>query len=139
VIGVWKSYSAVYLYVVAAAMLVVFGVPMLVAPAWWARIFGWTVPAPDHVVVMLGRSLGGVICVLAGFAIKAARTPAAQPFFFALMLWIVLTMILIHAYGAVRGIQPITETIEIAVWVFLLVVTLGFYPAGSRSGSGTVS
>ncbi|KRT75854.1 MAG: hypothetical protein XU14_C0088G0002 [Armatimonadetes bacterium CSP1-3] len=33
-IGVWKSYSAVYLYVVAAAMLVVFGVPMLVAPAW---------------------------------------------------------------------------------------------------------
>jgi len=138
VIGVWKAYSSLYLYAVAVGMLVAFGLPLLVAPAWLFGLLGWDIPQPDHMIVILGRSLGGIICVLGGFAIKAARTPGTQPFFFALMLWIFLAMIPIHIYGAITGIQPVAETVEIAVWVFLFVVTLGFYPTGSLGG-GTVS
>ena len=44
------------------------------------------------------------------------------------MLWIFVGMILLHVYGAIRKTQPITETIEIGLWVVLSLVTLCFYP-----------
>ena len=56
------------------------------------------------------------------------RKPAAMPFFFEIMLWIFAGMILLHVYGAIRKAQPITETLEITVWILLSLVTLGFYP-----------
>ena len=128
-IGGWKSYLDIYLYVAAMGMLVVFGIPLLLAPVLWARAFRWHIPQHEHLIVYLGRCLGGVICVIAVFAFRVASTPAVQPFFFDLILGVFLVMILIHIYGAIRRIQPITETIEIIFWVLLLLVTLCFYPS----------
>jgi len=34
----------------------------------------------------------------------------------------------LHAYGAIKKIQPVTETVEIILWVVLFLVTLCFYP-----------
>jgi hypothetical protein len=37
-------------------------------------------------------------------------------------------MAFLPIYGAIRNIQPVTETIEIGSWVILFLVTLHFYP-----------
>jgi len=110
------------------AMLATFGIPLLVAPMSWARLMRWEIPPPGQLVTFLGRSLGLFICVVAAYAFKAAATPRAQPFFFELMLWLFVGMIGLHVYGAIKKPQPITETIEIGLWVVLLLVTLAFYP-----------
>jgi hypothetical protein len=109
-------------------MLVTFGIPLLVVPLRWARAFRWEVPQPDNIVVFLGRSLGIFISLLAVFAFKVTSSPAAKPFFFDLMLWLFVAMIALHAYGAIRRTQPITETIEILLWAALFLITLCFYP-----------
>lgn len=127
-IGIWQSYSDVYLYVAGVAMLATFGIPLLVVPLRWARFLRWEVPQPENLVVFLGRSLGIFISLMAVFAFKVTSSPAAKPFFFDMMLWLFVAMIALHAYGAIRKTQPITETIEILLWVVLFLITLCFYP-----------
>jgi hypothetical protein len=68
---------------------------------------------------------------MGAFAFVAARTPEVQPFYFTLVLAAVAVNILVHVWGAVRRIQPMTETVEIAAWVLLFVAGLLFFP---RSG-----
>jgi len=130
VIGIWQAHAGAYLIVAGAAMLAAFGIPLLVAPMSWARLMRWEIPPPGQLVIFLGRSLGLFICVVGAYAFKAAATPQAQPFFFQLILWLFVGMIGLHVYGAIKRVQPITETIEIGLWVVLLLVTLAFYPAG---------
>ena len=127
-IGIWKSYSDVYLVVAGVAMLIAFGLPLTLVPLRWARVLRWEIPQPENLVVFLGRSLGIFISLVAVFAFKATGVPAARPFFFDFILWLFVTMIVLHAYGAIRKTQPITETVEIALWIVLLLVTLCFYP-----------
>jgi hypothetical protein len=127
-IGIWQSYSDIYLYVAGVAMLAAFGIPLLVVPLRWARFLRWEIPQTENLVVFLGRSLGIFISLLAVFAFKVTGSPAAKPFFFDMMLWLFVAMIALHAYGAIRKTQPITETIEILLWVVLFVITLCFYP-----------
>ena len=127
-IGIWKSYSNVYLIIAGVAMLTTFGLPLTLVPLRWARVFRWEIPQPENLVVFLGRSLGIFLSVIGIFAFKATGIPAAKPFFFDLMLWIFVTMIALHAYGAIRKTQPITETVEIILWIILLLITLCFYP-----------
>ena len=129
-VGIWQAYAGTYLIVAGIAMLAAFGIPLLVAPMSWARLMRWEIPPPGQLVTFLGRSLGLFISVIAAYAFKVAATPQAQPFFFQLMLWLFVAMIGLHVYGAIKKAQPITETIEIGLWVVLLLVTLAFYPAG---------
>lgn len=128
-IGIWQEYAGVYLIVVGAATLLAFGMPLLVAPMAWARVFRWEVPPPGQLVVFLGRSLGLFVCVMGGYAIRTAAVPNAQAFFFELMLWLFVGMLGLHTYGAIKKAQPKTETIEIGLWAVLLLLTLAFYPA----------
>jgi len=127
-IGIWKSYSDAYLIIAGVAMLATFGLPILLVPMSWARVFRWEVPQPRNLVIFLGRSLGVFISIVAIFAFKVAQTPTAKPFYFDLMLWIFGGMILLHGYGAIRKTQPRTETLEILLWVVLSLITLCFYP-----------
>lgn len=128
-IGIWQSYVDIYLIVAGVAMLLAFGLPLIFMPVGWARLFRWEFPQSNHLVIFLERSMGIVITIIAIFAFKAIQTPVAKPFFFDLMLWIFGGMILLHVYGAVRKTQPITETMEIFLWIALSIITLCFYPA----------
>ena len=127
-IGIWHAYAGLYLSVAGASMLALFGIPLLVAPLTWARLLRWEIPPPGQLVIFLGRSLGLFICVIAAYAFRVAATPQAQPFFFEFLLWLFVGMIGLHVYGALRRAQPTTETLEIGLWVVLLLVTLAFYP-----------
>jgi hypothetical protein len=128
-IGLWNNYLHIYLYIVAVVMLLGFGLPLLLVPIQWARVFRWEIPEEKRLAAFLGRTVGVFICVLAVFAYKAAGNPTDQPFFVDMMLWVVSGSLLIHVYGAIKKAQPITETIEILVWILLLITTLVFYPS----------
>jgi hypothetical protein len=127
-IGIWANYSGEYLYVIAVGTLLLFGLPLLLVPLKWARLLGWKLPEQTDLPVYFGRCLGAVICVLSYFAFKSAADPLVRPFFFQLILANFTLMVLVHIYGAVKKIQPISETIEIAYWLALFLVTLLFYP-----------
>ena len=128
-IGMWNQYLHIYLYVLSVGMLIGFGLPLLFVPIRWARLFRWEIPQPKELATFLGRSVGVFIIVIAAFAFRAANIPTVQPFFFDMLLWILIGSIVIHVYGAVSKAQPITETVEIIVWFFLLFATLAFYPS----------
>ena len=128
-IGMWNSYLHIYLYVLSIGMMLGFGLPLLFVPLHWARLFRWKIPQPKELAAFLGRTVGVFICVIAGFAFRAANMPEVQPFIFDMLLWILIGSIFIHAYGAIRKAQPITETVEIVVWFILLFLTLAFYPS----------
>lgn len=128
-IGIWKSCADLYLLIAGMAMLLAFGLPLIFVPVGWARLFRWEFPESHNLVIFLERSIGIVITVIAIFAFKVIQTPVAKPFFFDLMLCTFGGMIFLHVYGAIRKIQPITETIEIFLWIALTAITLCFYPA----------
>ena len=126
-IGIWSEHSSAFL-VVAGVLTVLFATPMLVHPLAWARALRWSLPEQTDLAVYFGRCLGGVVTVLGVFAFLAAATPTAQPFYFELVLSAVAVNIAVHIWGAARRIQPMTETVEIAAWVMLLLAGLACFP-----------
>jgi hypothetical protein len=126
--GIWKDYSNIFLIIAGVAMLLAFGLPLMFAPMRWARVFRWEIPQQQTLAVFLGRSVGIFIAIMAIFAFKVTQMPEAKPFYFDLMLWTFAGMLILHIYGALRKAQPVTETLEIIVWVVLGLVTLCFYP-----------
>lgn len=127
-IGLWKENAIPYLYVVSVGTLIFFGLPLLLWPIRWARILKWTIPDHTHLAIYFGRCLGGVITVMAVFAIISTGDVFIMRFWFAFILLLFFMMILIHIYGAWKKIQPVSETIEIGYWCLMVVVTLLFYP-----------
>jgi hypothetical protein len=128
-LGVWGEYADAYLWVVAVGSLFFFGLPICFFPLRWASWLRWQIPEHVHLSIYLGRCLGAVICVMAIFALQATRSdPAILHFYFNFMLVNVAAMIIVHIYGALKKIQPLSETIEIAYWILLFLMTLCFHP-----------
>ncbi len=128
-IGIWNDYANIFLILIGVVTLLAFGLPLTFVPMRWARLFRWDVSQPTQLAVFVGRSLGVLLSIIAIFAFVVISDTAAMPFYFNLVLSIFVGMFLLHVYGALRKAQPITETVEIALWVVLTLVTLGFYPA----------
>ena len=127
-VGAWSELSGAFLLVVGLGALVLLGLPLLIRPLLWASVLRWSVPADDNLTIYFGRSLGAVLCVLSVFALIAAGDPSVQPFFYGIMLAGFGLTGAVHVWGALRRIQPATETAETAAWVGLLVVGLLCYP-----------
>ena len=127
-IGAWSSSADLFLVLLAAGSIALLGLPLVFAPLAWARVLAWPLPEERRLAVYLGRCLGSVICVLAGFALVAAGDATVQPFFFQIVLVNFALMVGVHAWGALRRIQPWTETAETFVWLGLLVLGLLCYP-----------
>jgi hypothetical protein len=78
-----------------------------------------------------------VICVLSVFALVASRDAVIQPFFFfQITIASFAATAAVHIWGALRGIQPRTETIETLAWLALVVVGLLCYPGAAPSVAG---
>jgi hypothetical protein len=130
-IGLWSDQASGFLVVVALFALVTLGLPMLVVPLTWARWLRWPIPdATDgrNLSVYFGRCLGAVICVQAVVVLLAADDVAMQPVLFAIVIGQFALMIAVHVWGALRQIQPLSETLETVAWAVLLVLALLFTP-----------
>jgi hypothetical protein len=69
--------------------------------------------------------------IVEGLAFRAAFTGVAILFTFQVLLALSVLMVVVHVYGAIKRIQPITETIEIALWVLFFILQLVFLPVPS--------
>lgn len=127
-IGIWSAYASTFLYVVAIGTVTLFGLPLLFWPLRWAKVLRWHIPDQTDLTVYFGRCLGAVICVLGVFAFLSNTSLVLQLFYFKLIMTLFIFMILVHIYGAIRRIQPISETYEILYWILMFVLSVLFYP-----------
>jgi hypothetical protein len=51
-----------------------------------------------------------------------------QPFYFGMLITIVVLLTIVHVAGAVQRVQPWTENAEIPFWGGLALLALLFYP-----------
>jgi chromate transport protein ChrA len=107
-----------YLVISASFFVVVIALPLLFAPLTWARWFGWKIPEGNNdLTVYFGRCLGATALAIIIAVAHGIPDPKSHHLLFDLVAIVSGLMILIHVWGAIRKTQPLSETIEIAVWV----------------------
>ncbi|MBI3071890.1 MAG: hypothetical protein HYY84_07135 [Deltaproteobacteria bacterium] len=111
--------ASIFLLVAASLFLVVYALPLLIAPLRWARVFLWKVPAETDLTVYLGRCLGAVAVAICAICFRAAPAPEHHVALFEVILVAGALLTLVHIWGALRRVQPWTEHVEIALYAAL--------------------
>lgn len=107
-----------FLVICTGVFLVVIALPLLLVPLTWARWFGWKIPEGNNdLTVYFGRCLGATALTLIIGVAHGIPDPKSHHLLFELCAIVSGLMILIHVWGAIRKTQPLSETVEIAVWV----------------------
>ena len=128
-IGIWSAHAQTFLLVFAILAMVAFVIPMIFAPMVWARMLLWNIPEDTDLAVYSLRSLGSLGLAVLLITFRAAISGEGLLLIYELFIPFFALMVLVHLYGAVKKIQPITETLEIGFWLVLLVLALCFMPA----------
>lgn len=128
-IGMWSAHAQTFLLWFTVITTVAFVIPLFFVPIRWARMLQWNIPDDTDLAEYFGRCLGALGLVVMLIAGRAALAGEGLRIVFEVLIAIFVLMILVHAYGAVRRIQPITETLEIVFWAALLILGLCFFPA----------
>jgi VIT1/CCC1 family predicted Fe2+/Mn2+ transporter len=128
-IGIWSSHAQAFLLVFAAITTLAFALPIFFKPILWARAMQWKIPEDTDLAVYFGRCLGAFILIVELLAFRAAITGEGLLAVFEILIAVFSFMLVVHIYGAIKKIQPITETLENILWLVLLVLTLCFFPA----------
>ena len=128
-LGLWSANAADFLLILTLATTLVFALPIFLVPLTWARLMAWQIPQQTDLAVYFGRCLGAFILILEALMLRAALTGEAMHTAFELLAATATMMIVVHVYGALKRIQPLSETLEIGFYVLLLVLTLMFWPA----------
>lgn len=128
-LGLWSANAADFLLILTLATTLVFALPIFLVPLTWARLMAWQIPQQTDLAVYFGRCLGAFILILEALMLRAALTGEAMHTAFELLAATATMMIVVHVYGALKRIQPLSETLEIGFYVLLLMLTLMFWPA----------
>jgi hypothetical protein len=128
VIGAFAEHAQRFLLVWVVVTTVAFALPLFFTPLAWARMMRFAIPAHTDLAVYFGRCLGAFALVLEALTFRAALDGSGLVFVFQAGLAFAVLMVLVHAYGAVKGIQPVTETLEIAFWVAAVLLYVVFFP-----------
>lgn len=129
-IGLWGAHAQSYLLVLSIATTLVFALPIFLVPLSWARVMQWTLPEHTDLAVYFGRCLGAFILIVEGLMLRAALSGHALLTTFEVLAAVAGFMGVVHIYGALRGIQPWTETLEAGFYAGMLTLTLLFWPLG---------
>ncbi|MBD9515943.1 hypothetical protein [Pseudomonas sp. PDM22] len=127
-IGMWSAHAQSYLLVLSVATTLVFALPIFLVPLLWARVMQWQLPEHTDLAVYFGRCLGAFILIVEGLMLRAALTGEALVTTFEVLAAVAGLMLVVHVYGAVRRIQPWTETLETGFYAGMLLLTLLFWP-----------
>lgn len=126
--GMLSEHYTQYLLVFGVITALIFCLPLFIAPMTWGRLLLWNIPDDTDLAVYLGRCLGALGLVIDYFVIAAALNDEAISIVFNVLYFLFVLMIGTHIYGAVKRIQPITETLEIGFWTLLLLLNYMFHP-----------
>ena len=129
-LGLYSTHAQTYLTVLMVATTLAFALPIFLAPLGWARLVRWTIPEHTHLAIYFGRCLGALVVMLEVMMLRAIQsgTPLLMASAYDMLFVVFGLMVVVHVWGALRRIQPITETLEIGLWVLLLVFNTIFYP-----------
>jgi hypothetical protein len=127
-LGIWGAHAQTYLFCLMAVTTVVFALPIFLAPLRWARWFGWEIPEQTDLAVYFGRCLGAFILIVELLMLQAAVYGTGLVFTFQVLLAVAAFMIVVHVWGALLRIQPVSETLEIGMYSGLALLTILFYP-----------
>lgn len=130
-LGQYGDYATTYVLVLMISTTIGFAGPILLAPLAWARVMLWRIPADTDLAVYFGRCLGAFILIVELLMLRAVTTGAGLADTFNVLFAVYGLMLVIHVHGAIRRVQPITETLEIGFWALLLVANTLFYPAAT--------
>lgn len=123
-----------FLWLSGVGFLLVYALPLTLAPLYWARVFRWHLPeGNNHLTLYFGRCTGVLALSVTLFAMRAAMDPEAHRYLFELITLICSGMTLLHLYGAVRRMQPWTEDAEVVLYAGIAAVSwwvLGTLPPG---------
>jgi hypothetical protein len=127
--GMLSDYAPAFLKAFSVLTLIVFAIPIALAPMAWARVFQWEIDSRPHLALYFGRCLGAVAMVLSVAAWYAADHAEIRRFYFFIYLGVTSLIGIVHVVGAVQKVQPWTESAEIAFWFGLFVLGVLFIPA----------
>ena len=127
-LGRWSVHAQDFLLVLVAVTSVVFALPIFLAPLAWARRFGWRIPEHTDLAVYFGRCLGAFILIVELLMLRAGLTGEGLVFTFQVVLAVAGFMVIVHVWGAIKRIQPLSETLEIGMYAVLGLLALLFYP-----------
>ncbi|MEE3635348.1 hypothetical protein CYD26_20220 [Pseudomonas sp. FFUP_PS_473] len=128
-LGYYAQYSKEYIATLMIVTTLFFALPIFIAPIAWAKAMRWTIPDHQHLAIYFGRCLGAFILVIEAAMLRSVMTGTSYSYAFDLLFMVFGLMFAVHVYGALKRIQPITETLEIGFWVMLFVLNILFYPA----------
>ena len=128
-LGVYAQYSQHYITTLMIVTTLFFALPIFLAPIGWARMMGWIIPEHQHLAIYFGRCLGAFILVVEVAMLRSATTGTSFSYAFDILFVVFSLMFVVHVYGALKRIQPLSETLEIGFWAVLLLLNVLFYPS----------
>jgi hypothetical protein len=132
-LGLWGAHAQTYLLFLMVVTTAVFALPIFVVPLTWARWFGWRIPEEKDLAVYFGRCLGAFVLVLELLMLRAVLSGTGLVFTFQVLLAVAAFMVVVHVWGALLRIQPVSETLEIGMYGGLAILTVLFYPAQAQA------
>jgi hypothetical protein len=114
-----------FLIISSVVMIFVIALPLLFTPLTWGRKFGWKIPEGNNdLTVYFGRCLGATALAIIVTVAHGIPDPQSHHLLFELVSITSGLMIAIHVWGWIHKTQPLTETVEIAVWVVVFTMSL---------------
>ena len=127
-IGIWAPHAQAFLFALMIVTTAAFALPIFLAPLAWARRFGWRIAEPTDLAVYFGRCLGAFILIVEMLMLRAALTGTGLVFTFQVLIAVAVLMTIVHIWGGLLRIQPISETLEIGLYAGLGLLAVAFYP-----------
>ena len=127
-LGLWSAHSQAFLLTLVCVTSIVFALPIFLVPLTWARWFGWRIPQERDLAIYFGRCLGAFILIVEALMLRAGLSGEGIVFTFQVLLGVATLMVIVHIWGAIRRIQPISETLEIGMYSGMFLLAVLFYP-----------
>jgi hypothetical protein len=126
--GHYSQQAQGFLWILGIATTLAFAIPLFLVPLKWAKLMLFSVPKDDHLNIYFGRCLGGFILVIEYMIFRGAMDSAITPITFQILFAVFGVMALVHIWGWLLKIQPVTENLEILMWLVLMGLAWIFYP-----------
>ena len=127
-IGRWSAHARTFLLLFAGITTVVAAVPIFLFPLDWAEALGWDIPQDTELLVYYTRGGAAFLLIAEFLMLRAAITRTNLRLGYEVLALTGASMVVVHAWGALREAQPLSETLEILFYCSVFLAALLFFP-----------